>query len=93
MTAAATTQTRAAPRHSERQKGRTMMWQGDHGELFMLVRKGPRPMPVRYGLVCFGTKRHYRKDGGCKHTAAVLAVLKPWHQARADVVPRGNSDG
>ncbi len=36
-------------------------------------------------IVCFGAKGHFRKDGMCKHTAGVLASMKPWYRARSHV--------
>jgi len=40
----------------------------------MLVRK---PRSRWYTLRCFGPKRHYRKDGTCRHVDQVLASVKP----------------
>ena len=48
-----------------------MIMIGDHGELILLARK---PRSRRYTVVCFGRKRHYRKDGSCKHTDQVQAL-------------------
>lgn len=46
----------------------------DQKGLIILIRcKGQR----WYHLVCFGRKRHYRKDGSCKHTDEVMASVKP----------------
>lgn len=57
---------------------------GDHGELVLFGTRGGDGRRTRR-LVCFGAKRHYRKDGSCKHTAGLLAVMKPWHRARTRV--------
>jgi hypothetical protein len=43
-------------------------------------------------LICFGPKRHYRKDGSCKHTDAVMDALKSeWHRTRTHIVPFGEA--
>ena len=44
----------------------------------------------RWELVCFGAKGHYRKDGTCRHTEAVLASLRPWYRSRTHVWLWGN---
>jgi len=49
--------------------------------LVMLVRK---PGKRTYTLVCFGAKKHYRVDGSCKHTAEVLANIKPGTRVKLD---------
>lgn len=36
-------------------------------------------------LICFGRKRHYRKDGSCKHTEDVMARMKPWYRSRTKI--------
>lgn len=47
---------------------------GDKKEVVLLAQmKGQR----WYRLVCFGRKRHYRQDGTCKHTDAVLNAMSP----------------
>jgi hypothetical protein len=51
-----------------------MMLVGNKKELILLARK---PRSRQYTLVCFGAKRHYRKDGSCRHTAALLTRIKP----------------
>jgi hypothetical protein len=43
-------------------------------------------------LVCFGTKRHYRKAGDCPHTAAILATLTDEQRRRTVVVPFGGRE-
>jgi hypothetical protein len=51
-----------------------MILLGEKKELLLLLRcKGQR----WYHLCCFGRKRHYRKDGSCKHTDDVLAHVRP----------------
>jgi hypothetical protein len=46
----------------------------DEKGLILLIRcKGQR----WYHLACFGRKRHYRRDGSCKHTDAVMTRVKP----------------
>jgi len=42
-----------------------------------LIVVGRRHRSKWYSVTCFGRKRHYRKDGSCKHTDAVLEMLKP----------------
>jgi len=61
-----------------------MICMGDQHELILFGSIGGDGRRT-HKLVCFGTKRHYRKDGTCKHTAAILARLKPWHKARTHV--------
>lgn len=55
---------------------------GDKKELILIVRK---PRSKWYRVVCCGRKKHYRKDGTCKHTEAVLASMKPEIAARTKV--------
>lgn len=43
-------------------------------------------------LVCIGRKRHYRKDGSCKHTEALAARVKPEFKRRMKVSPFGGKD-
>jgi hypothetical protein len=50
------------------------MMVGDQREIILLLRK---PRSKWFHLCCIGRKRHYRKDGTCKHTAEVLARIKP----------------
>lgn len=59
---------------------------GDKGELILLARK---PRSKWYHLTCFGTKRHYRKDGSCKHTEEALANIKPEARHRVRIDPWG----
>jgi hypothetical protein len=56
-----------------------MMLLGDKKEIILLIK--PSRSPV-YRLCCIGRKRHYRKDGSCKHTEDLLARMNPWHRAR-----------
>lgn len=61
-----------------------MMLLGDKKEIILLFR------PKRskwFRLICFGRKRHYRKDGTCKHTDDVLNMTKP------EIRPRVKVDG
>lgn len=51
-----------------------MILVGDRKELILLLR---HHRSKRYHLCCIGRKRHYRKDGTCKHTESVLASIKP----------------
>jgi len=57
---------------------------GDKQELIVMLSEG-KGSKVCHGLVCFGRKRHYRKDGMCKHLEALLAQTRPWHRARTRV--------
>lgn len=43
-------------------------------------------------LVCFGPKRHFRKDGTCRCVAAVLASLTDAQRAAVVVVPFGGAE-
>lgn len=60
-----------------------MMFVADRCVQLLLRPKGKRT----YTLVCFGRKKHYRVDGSCRHTAAILARCKPG--ARVKVTPFG----
>lgn len=42
-----------------------------------------------YQIVCFGPKRHYRKDGHCGHTDWLVALVKPEMADRVKVQPWG----
>lgn len=42
-----------------------------------------------FRLVCFGRKRHYRKDGTCVHTDEVMARVKPKIRYRIKIDPFG----
>lgn len=46
----------------------------DEKGLILLIRV---PRQRWYHLICFGRKRHYRKDGSCRHTDAALVRVKP----------------
>jgi hypothetical protein len=63
-----------------------MIFIGDKGEITLLAK---RPRGRLYTVVCFGSKRHYRKDGCCKHTDEVLARIKPDAKGRVRVDPWG----
>jgi len=62
---------------------------GDKKEMIVFLSEGKGPK-VRHNLACFGGKRHYRKDGTCKHLEALLAQMRPWHRARTSVTLWGN---
>jgi len=66
-----------------------MILLGDRHELIVMLSDG-KGSKVRHSLVCFGRKRHYRKDGMCKHVEALLAGTRPWHRARTAVTLWGN---
>jgi hypothetical protein len=42
-----------------------------------------------WSVCCIGRKRHYRKDGSCKHAHAVLEALQPDIKSRAKIEPFG----
>ena len=46
---------------------------------------------VKVFVVCFRRKRHYRKDGSCKHTEALLAQMKPGYRQRYVPSPFGKA--
>jgi hypothetical protein len=54
-----------------------------------IVMVGRRHRSKWFEVVCFGAKRHYRKDGTCKHAEAVIARVKPRYARRAKIVPFG----
>lgn len=63
---------------------------GDRRELIAVVKA---PHANHWELVCFGARRHYRKDGSCKHTEDIRArIASDWHRARTRVVPFGNRE-
>ena len=65
------------------------MWLlGDRNELILLTSTG-KGSAIKYKLVCVGRKRHYRKDGSCKHTAALLETIGPWRRSRTEVALNG----
>lgn len=55
----------------------------DDKSLCMLLKK---PRSKWYVLCCIGSKKHYRKDGGCKHIDELLPYI------REDVRPRVRID-
>ena len=67
-----------------------MVLKGDKGELILLLSDG-KGSRIRHSLVCFGRKRHYHKDGTCKHTEALLNGMRPWHRSRTMVTPFGDN--
>lgn len=64
-----------------------MMFIGPDRQLVMLAKDSKR----RGGhiAVCFGRKRHYRKDGSCKCVEELLGRMKPWHRSRTRIEPFG----
>lgn len=58
-----------------------MMFVGEKPKTILILLR--KPGKRSYSLVCCGPKKHYRVDGSCKHTVAVLASVKP--PARVDV--------
>lgn len=55
---------------------------GDKKEMIMLLQKARSKW---YSLMCVGQKRHYRKNGTCKHTGAVLSRIKPESRYRIKI--------
>jgi hypothetical protein len=64
-----------------------MMLIGTNPKTLILVDRKPRSK--WWQVVCFGARRHYRKDGSCKHTDEVLAMTKPELLPRVRVQPFG----
>ncbi|MBI5289938.1 MAG: hypothetical protein HY873_13275 [Chloroflexi bacterium] len=62
---------------------------GPKGELILYLR---RPGTWRWEIVCFGRKRHYRVDGTCAHSAAMLAAARPFIRRRTLVVGWGGKN-
>lgn len=64
------------------------------GSLLLLLR-GPLKSDSteqRLHLVCFGKKRHYRKDGTCIHSQSLVAQLKSdWYRRRTWLTPFGDN--
>lgn len=63
---------------------------GRNGELTLFLSQG-KGSRVRHSLVCFGPKRHYRKDGMCRHLELFLQWMRPWHRSRTTVALFGDS--
>lgn len=59
-----------------------MIMIGDKKELITLMR-GHRSK--WYRLACFGSAKHYRADGTCKHTDEVMIALKPGIKVRTKI--------
>lgn len=53
--------------------GRTTLSVSSDGHLVLVAHRGGG----WYGVTCFGPKRHFRKDGSCKHTDAVMESIVP----------------
>jgi len=62
---------------------------GDHKEMIVVMGRSKRGP---FSVACFGTKRHYRKDGTCKHLEAIVANLRTWHRRRTVVYLYGDND-
>jgi hypothetical protein len=66
---------------------------GDRKEMILLVERHNK-LNRRTGwfeIICFGRKRHYRKDGSCKHTESIIRDgISPKYQKRVKVIPFGN---
>ena len=64
---------------------------GDRKELVMLLPKRNKngKNSGYYTVFCAGAKRHYRKDGSCKHTQGVIQAAKPNYRKRISLVPFG----
>jgi len=67
-----------------------MLLIGDKKEMILTYKQGRGPQ-IRVTVVCFGSKRHYRKDGSCKHTEFLLAHMKPWYKSRCTVILWGDA--
>jgi hypothetical protein len=67
-----------------------MILLGDKKELIIVLSDGKGPK-VHHKVACFGRKRHYRKDGMCKHLEGLLAQMRPWHRARTTVTLWGDN--
>jgi len=46
----------------------------------------------RFDVVCFGSKRHYRKDGSCMHVEGLTSSVQPRYQGRVYLNPNGGKD-
>ena len=66
---------------------------GDKKELVMLLPKRDKngKRSGYWSLACFGTKRHYRRDGSCKHTQGLIDTANPRYQSRIRVDPFGGN--
>jgi hypothetical protein len=63
-----------------------VIWVGPKREMIMLVRRHRQRW---YALMCIGRKRHYRKDGTCPHTDAILKRVRPKFRKLVKVDPWG----
>lgn len=66
-----------------------MMLIGDRKEVILMLR---RPRSKWWHLCCIGRKRHYRKDGTCKHTEQLLGQIKPEVRPRVKIDPWGGKE-
>lgn len=57
---------------------------GDKKEIVFWYPQGTYPR-CKVLIVCFGSKRHYRKDGSCKHTQALVEQLRPGYRQRVEL--------
>jgi hypothetical protein len=71
------------------QEGQRLMLVVNEDKSLMLLIKKPRSK--WYRMCCIGRKRHYRKDGSCKHTEQLFAALKPEIAARTKLDGFGGS--
>ncbi len=46
----------------------------------------------RFDVVCFGSKRHYRKDGSCMHVEAIVHSFPSRYIDRVYLSPSGGKD-
>lgn len=58
----------------------------DDKSLCMLLKK---PRSKWYSLCCIGRKKHYRKDGGCKHIDELLPMIAKDMRPLVKVEPFG----
>ena len=64
---------------------------GHNKEIVMLMSKPNKngKNSGYYTAVCFGRKRHYRKDGSCVHTQGLIDRAKPNYRKRIKIDPFG----
>lgn len=64
---------------------------GHNKELFMVASKPDKngKNSGYYTAVCFGSKRHYRKDGSCIHTEGLFEAAQPRFRKRIKIAPFG----
>lgn len=64
-----------------------------HGKTKALLMHVRVPGQRWWHAVCFGNKRHYRRDGSCVHTEALTARLTPYGKAVTKIQPWGGGGG